>query len=168
MGVMGAGDIAIIIFVIVALIVAGLYFLNRWAAKKMDEQQKIVERTKQHATIYVIDKKKVKAAESSLPKMVTEKLPFVYKFIKTPLVKAKVGPQIVTLMCEKKVFDALPLKKNVKVELSGIYIVSMQGLKTEKEMKQIAKNKKLAAKGEAPAKPWDKALAAVKGFGKKR
>lgn len=151
MGVMGAGDIAIIIFVIVALIVAGLYFLNRWAAKKMDEQQKIVERTKQHATIYVIDKKKVKAAESSLPKMVTEKLPFVYKFIKTPLVKAKVGPQIVTLICDKNIYNAIPIKKNVKVELAGIYIVSVKGMKTPAQIKQANKEKKAKANEEKKA-----------------
>ena len=43
------------------------------------------------------------------------------------MVKAKVGPQIVNLMCDKSVFEIMPMKKNVKVELAGIYIVKIQG-----------------------------------------
>lgn len=132
---MSGGDIVLLITLIVALIVAALYFLNRWATKKMGNQQEMIERTKQSVTIYVIDKKKTKAKDANLPKAVMDNLPKVYRFIKTPLVKAKVGPQIITLMCDKKVFEALPVKKNVKVELAGIYIIGMKGLKSKKEFK---------------------------------
>ena len=61
-------------------------------------------------------------------------------------VKAKIGPQIMTLICDKNVYNALPLKKNVKVELAGIYISNMQGLKSKEEMKALAKEKKAKAK----------------------
>jgi hypothetical protein len=130
----GFGDTLLIIFFILAAIGAALYFLNRWASTKMVEQQETMDRVKQMVTIFVIDKKKEKPISSTLPNEVKNKLPKIYRFMKMPLVKAKVGPQIVTLISDKKVFDALPLKKNVKVELAGIYIAGMHGLKSKKEI----------------------------------
>jgi len=138
---MGTLDIILIVFVVVVAAVAGLYFLNRWAYKRMGEQQSIIDRTKQVASIYVIDKAKMKAAQSNLPKVVLGQLPRMYRFIKLPLVKAKIGPQVATLMCDKEVWRALPLKKTVKVEMAGLYIVSMPGMKSKKEMKEQRKNK---------------------------
>ena len=73
-----------------------------------------------------------------------------------PLVKAKVGPQIVTLISNQKVYDALPLKKNVKVELAGMYISGMQGLKTKREMQAVAKAKKVKGAAAEPEKWYDK------------
>ena len=110
---------------IVAVVGAALYFLNRWASTKMVEQQETVERVKQMVSIFVIDKKKEKPMNSSLPKEVKAKLPKIYRFMKMPMVKAKVGPQILTLISDQKVFDALPLKKNVKVELAFLDIFLM-------------------------------------------
>ena len=135
-------DILFLVFIIVAVIGVSLYFLNRWASTKMVEQQETMDRVKQMVTIFVIDKKKDKPVNSTLPKEVKAKLPKIYRFLKLPLVKAKVGPQIVTLISDQKVYDALPLKKNVKVDLAGIYIAGMQGLKSKKEMQAMARSKK--------------------------
>jgi hypothetical protein len=132
----GPLDIAFLIFIILAVAGVGLFFLNRWASKRMADQQGIIERTKQPATIYVIDKKKERLQKANFPKAVQAQIPKWNRFMKAPLVKAKVGPQIMTLMCDPQVFDALPLKKSVKVELAGIYIVTMKGMKTKKEMKE--------------------------------
>jgi hypothetical protein len=134
-------DIVVIIIVVVGLLGTGLYFLNKWAAKKMSTNESLIARSKQTMSIFVIDKKFVKAKDSSLPKAVIDQLPKFYRFRKAPLVKAKIGAQLVTLMCDKNVYAALPLKKNVKVEIAGIYILSMQGMKTAKEIKAIKKNK---------------------------
>ena len=41
------------------------------------------------------------------------------------MIKAKVGPQIVTLICEDDVFKKLPDKKNIRVDLAGIFIVGI-------------------------------------------
>ena len=154
---MGLGllDIALIVFAVVVLVAAGVFFLNKWAYKRMNEQQSIIERSKQTTSIYVIDKAKMKASQSNLPKVVQEQLPRLYKFIKLPLVKAKIGPQVATLMCDKEVFNALPVKKNVKVEMAGLYIVSMQGMKSKKEIQEQKKTK-------AGDKPWDKVLSKIK------
>ena len=145
---MNAMDIILVVVLAVAAVVAGLYFLNKWATKKQGEQQEVVDRTRQITTIYVIDKKKDKAANVNLPKVAMTQLPKIYKYIKMPFVKAKIGPQIITLMCDAKVFKALPVKKSVKVGLAGIYIVDMPGMKTAKEMKAMKDKKK--AKDEKP------------------
>lgn len=142
-------DLILIIMGIVFAVIFGFYMLNRWASKKMVNNEEMIERSKVATTIYVIDKKKEKPTASNLPKAVFNQLPKYYRFLKIPLVKAKVGPQIVTLMCDKKVFAALPVKKNAKVEVAGIYIVSMKGMKTDaelKEMKKIKKEKQKALK----------------------
>ena len=155
---LGVWDIIIIIGIILVIIFIALYFLNRWAGKRMADQQEAVERNKQTVTIYVIDKKKDKITNANFPKMVYEQIPKVTKLMKMPLVKAKIGPQIMTLMCESKVYNALPVKKSVKVELAGMYIVGMKGLKTKKEMADMKKaRKQTQAGGETtPASPLNR------------
>jgi hypothetical protein len=138
---MGVLDIILIVFAVIVAVAAGVYFLNRWASRRMGEQQSLIERTKQTTSIYVIDKAKMKASQSNLPKAVTGQLPRIYRFIKLPLVKAKIGPQVTTLMCDKAVWNAIPLKKTVKVELAGMYIVSMPGMKSKEELKEQRKTK---------------------------
>lgn len=139
---MSTGDIIIVITIIVGIILGGLYWLNKKATKKMGDHQDMIERAKQTTTIFVIDKKKAKITEVNMPKMVTEQMPKIYKFLKLYFVQAKIGPQILTLMCDKRVFNAIQVKKNIKVELAGIYIVSVVGMKSEKELKEIKKAKK--------------------------
>ena len=48
---------------------------------------------------------------------------------KLPIVKAKVGPQIVTLVCDQKIFDLVPVKKEVKATVSGIYLTSVKAVR---------------------------------------
>jgi len=138
---LGTGDIIIIVAVVIAIIVVGLYFLNRWAYKKIDSQQAIIDKAKVLTTIYVIDKKKDKITNVKMPKAVVTQMPKIYKLMKMRFVQAKIGPQIITLICDKNVFDAIPVKKNVKVDIAGLYIVGMPGLKTKKELKQAKKEK---------------------------
>jgi len=149
LGFTGAGwiDIMLVVIVVLLAIVAGLYFLNRWASKRVATQQDTIEKTKQAASIYVIDKKHDKAANvKGLPKVVMDNLPKASKLMKMYFVKAKIGPQIMTLMCEKTVYNALDVKKTFHVEMAGIYIASVKGMKTKYELKQIKKAKKAKAK----------------------
>ena len=139
-------DILLIVILVLGAIVAGLYFLNRWAAKRMTAQQDMVEQTKQSTSIYVIDMRRDKAANVTLPKVVMDNLPRTARLMKMYFVKAKVGPQIVTLMCEKTVYNALDVKKTFQVELAGIYIASVKGMKTKYELQQVKKAKKAKAK----------------------
>lgn len=139
-------DVVILIIVLAGGGLTGLFFLNRWASTKMSSHQNAIEKAKQPATIYIIDKKKDKITNVTMPKAAIDQVPAYAKVIKHYFVKAKIGPQIITLMCDKEVFNALPLKKNVKVELAGIYIVTMKGMKTKRELKEEKKLEKQAIK----------------------
>lgn len=147
---MGPWDIALLIFIIIVVIAVAAVFFNRWASRKMVDHNSMIEKTKQTASIYVIDKKKERVQNANFPKAVMDQMPKWNRFLKMPLVKAKVGPQITTLMCDKEVFNALPLKKTVKVELAGMYIVSMKGMKTKAEL--------AALRRERGGGPWYKRL----------
>ena len=61
-----------------------------------------------------------------MPKAVIEQVPKVYRFKKVPIVKAKIGPQVLDLLCDEAIFDKLPEKKTVQVELAGIYIAGLK------------------------------------------
>lgn len=134
-------DALLVILVVIGILAVAFYFLNKWSYKKMDENQAMIERHRQSATIFVIDKTTGRLKDGILPKAAVDQMPRHSKFLKMYFVKAKVGPQIVTLVCEKNVYAAIPVKKNVKVELAGIYISSMYGMKTKEEMKEIKKAK---------------------------
>lgn len=145
---MSLGDIILIIVAVAAVLAAAIYLFNRWAYKKIDSQQAIIDRSKQKVSIYVIDKRKDKITNVNMPKIVIEQIPKVYKVMKMYFVQAKIGPQIMTLMCDKRVFEAIPVKKTVKVEIAGIYIVNVMGMKTPEELKAAKKAKKEKQKAE--------------------
>ena len=138
---MSTGDILILIVLIIGLVLSLLFYLNKKVTKKVGQQQSLIDRSKQTTSIFVIDKKHTKITDVNMPKMVIQQMPKFYKLIKMYFVQAKIGPQIVTLMCDKKNFNVIPLKKNIKVELAGIYIVNVIGMKNEKEVKKIKKSK---------------------------
>jgi len=131
-----------IVAILAVIGVTAFYFINRWAGKKAAAQQDMVAQHKQTVSIYVIDKKKDKITNAGFPKAVADQIPRMAKLMKTPLVKAKIGPQIMTLVCDAKVFDALPVKKTVSVELAGAYIVGMKGMKTKMEMAELRKSRR--------------------------
>ena len=62
-------------------------------------------------------------------KMVLEQTPKYLRGSKMPIVKAKIGPRIMTLMADPKVFDQLPVKAEVKAEVSGIYITGIKSVR---------------------------------------
>ncbi|MDR2904297.1 MAG: hypothetical protein LBU77_07310 [Clostridiales bacterium] len=145
---MGFVEIAMLVIIILGVAFGGFYLFNRWAAKRMGDQQGLIEKNKQTMTIYVIDKKRDYAKNIKLPKVVTENLPKIYRFMKMNFVQAKIGPQIMTFLCDKKAYAAIQTKKNVKVELAGIYILSVKGMKTDAELKQLKQEKKEKEKAE--------------------
>ena len=147
---MDVWGIAIIISIVAAVLVVGFYFLNKWAGQRAATQQEMVAQHKQSAAIYVIDKKKDKITNANFPKAVAEQIPRMSKIMKVPLVKAKIGPQIMTLVCDDNVFDALPVKKTVTVDIAGAYIVGMKGMKTKMEMAQIRKERRRETGETAP------------------
>ncbi len=117
----------IVVAVLIALIVV-LYFLGKKAEKRQAEQQAQMEQYKQTVSMLVIDKKKMKLTESGLPQSVIDQTPKMMRRAKLPIVKAKVGPQIMSLVADEKIFDSIPVKKEVKATVSGIYITGVKGL----------------------------------------
>ena len=123
--------LAIVLLVILAILVVALvvlYFLGKKAQKRQEEQQAQVEAMKQTVSMLIIDKKRMKMKESGLPQAVIEQAPKLMRGTKLPIVKAKVGPQVMSLVCDEKIFDSVPIKKEVKAVVSGIYITDVKGL----------------------------------------
>ncbi|MCR5688120.1 MAG: hypothetical protein K6G58_08875 [Lachnospiraceae bacterium] len=120
--------VLLIILVVLAGIAVALYFLGRKAQKKEEEQKEQIDAMKQTVSMLIIDKKRMKIKESGLPQAVIDQTPKLMRWTKLPIVKAKVGPQVLSLVCDDKIFDNVPVRKEVKATVSGIYITSVKGL----------------------------------------
>ena len=118
-----------VILSIVLIAMVALYFVGRNLEKRQAEQQSAIEAAKQTVSLLVIDKKKLKIKDSGLPKIVYEQTPLYLRWSKLPIIKAKVGPKIMTLMADEKVFKAIPVKAEVKVVISGIYISEIKSVR---------------------------------------
>ena len=121
--------ILLIILVIVVAVLVVLYFVGKRMEKKQAEQQQQMEAMKQQVSMLIIDKKKMKLKESGLPQMVIDQTPKYMRRAKLPIVKAKVGPKIMTLIADDKIFDLIPVKKEVKAVVSGLYIMEVRGIR---------------------------------------
>ena len=121
-------QVLLIILVILIAVLVVLYFLGKRAQKKQEENQAQIEAAKQTVNMLIIDKKRMKLKDSGLPQTVIEQAPKLMRSSKLPIVKAKVGPQVMSLVCEEKIFDSVPVKKEVKAIVSGIYITDVKGL----------------------------------------
>ena len=115
------GIVLLVIFVILLAVFIGLMIFGNKLRKQQDEQQAQIDAAKQVMSMLIIDKKKMKLKDANLPKMVLEQTPKYLRGSKMPIVKAKIGPRIMTLMADPKVFDQLPVKAEVKAEVSGIH-----------------------------------------------
>ena len=128
----------VILAVLIAAVVA-LYFLGRKAQKKQAQQQQQIDAMKQTVSMLIIDKKRMKIKDSGLPQAVINQTPKLMRGSKLPIVKAKVGPQIMSLVSDEKIFDSIPVKKEVKAVVSGIYITDVKGLRGKVQVEQKKK-----------------------------
>ena len=119
--------LVILIVLIIACVV--LYFLGKRAEKKQAEQQKLLDAVAQTVSMLIIDKGKLRLKDAGLPPIVLEKTPKYLRRSKVPVVKAKVGPKVMTLMCDSQIFPLIPVKKEVKATVSGIYITGVKGVR---------------------------------------
>jgi len=121
----------ILLVVIVALIAAtvALYFAGKKAQAKKEEQDAQMAAVAQTVSMLIIDKKKLRIKESGLPQAVIDQTPKYMRWSKLPVVKAKVGPKVMTLIADDAIFAEIPVKKEVKATVSGIYITGVRGLR---------------------------------------
>ena len=156
---MSTGTIVLLVILAVLVVaVIALYFLGKKAQKRQAEQQEQIEAMKQTVSMLIIDKKRMKLKESGLPQTVIEQAPRLMRGSKLPIVKVKVGPQVMSLVCDEKIFDQVPVKKEVKATVSGIYITSVKGLHgksvaVEQKKKGFFKRALEKAQEKAGAKP---------------
>ena len=129
--------LVLLIVLIVACVV--LYFLGKKAEKRQAEQQEQLDAVAQTVSMLIIDKGKMRMKDAGLPAIVLENTPKYLRRSKVPVVKAKVGPKIMTLMCDAQIYPLIPVKKEVKATVSGIYITAVKGLRGPLETPQKKK-----------------------------
>ena len=115
--------LVILAILIIALVIVGVWG-NKQQKKSADAQQQLQDAA-QPMTLLVIDKKRMKIS----PKVVIDNVPKMMRRSKVPIVKAKVGPRIMTFMCDEKVFDMIPVKQEIRAMVGGIYILSVKSLR---------------------------------------
>ena len=124
--------LTIVLIVILVLVIAAciaLYIFGKKAEKKQAAQREQMEAAAQVISMLIIDKKKMKLKEAGLPAIVLENTPKYLRRTKVSVVKAKIGPKIMTLMCDNKVFEVIPVKKEVKAVVSGLYITGIKSVR---------------------------------------
>lgn len=121
--------IVTIVLAVLAIGMVVLYFWGQKMQKKQMAQKEQMAEAAQPVTMLIIDKKYMKMKDAKLPKIVMEQTPKRYQNSKLPIVKAKVGPQILTLIADDTIFDELPTRGEVKAMVSGIYIISVKNVR---------------------------------------
>lgn len=129
--------LVILVVLIIACVV--LYFLGKKAEKKQAEQQEQLDAVAQTVSMLIIDKGRLKLRDAGFPPVVVENTPKYLRRSKVPVVKAKIGPKIMTLMCDAQIFPMIPVKKEVKATVSGIYITAVKGLRGPLEVPEKKK-----------------------------
>ena len=137
-----------IIMLIVLVVLIGVCVFGKKAQKKQAEQQQQMDAVAQTVSMLIIDKKKMKLKDAGLPAVVLENTPKYLRRSKVPVVKAKVGPKVMTLMCDVKVFEVLPVKKEAKVVVSGIYITGIKSVRGGLDIPEKKKKKRFFSKKE--------------------
>lgn len=131
-------QVLLIILVILIAVLVALYFLGKRAQKKQDENQAQIEAAKQTVNMLIIDKKRLRIKESGLPQMVIDQTPKLMRRTKLPIVKAKIGPRIMTMVADEKIFDLIPLKKKSKLRS----VVSISPMYAESEVLWNSRNQR--------------------------
>lgn len=137
--------IVIAVVLVVAFIV--LTILGKKAQKRKEEQDEQIAAASQTVNMLIIDKKRMKLKDAGLPQQIIEQTPKLMRRSKLPVVKAKVGPRVMTLIADEQIFDEIPLKKEVKASVSGIYITAVRGIRgpLEKPKKKKGFRARMAA-----------------------
>ena len=135
----------IVIAVLIGILVA-LYFVGNKMQKKQMAQKEEMQAAAQQTSMLIIDKKMMKLKDAGLPKVVMEQTPKRFRNAKMPIVKAKVGPQTLNLICDDGIFDDLPTKCEVKAMVSGIYITEIKSVRGKKKAAEEPKKKSFGAK----------------------
>ena len=125
--------VLIVLGVILAILVV-LVLVSRKMLQKQEASQAQIEASSQVISMLIIDKKRMRAKDANMPKMIADQIPKYMRLAKLPIVKAKVGPRVMTLIADEKIFDDLPVKTEVKVAVSGLYITEIKYVRGKVDM----------------------------------
>ena len=140
---------------IAAIIV--LSILSKRIQKRHDAQHEQINSYKQTYSLLVIDKKKMRLQDAGFPDYVIAQMPRLSRMFKYPVVKAKVGPKVMTFLTEKQVFEQIPVKREIKADVSGLYITGVRSVRggtvgtTAAKTKKESKFEQLLKKGRGEA-----------------
>ena len=138
--------VLLIIAIILLVVMVVLYFLGKKAQKKKEEQDAQVAAAAQSVSMLIIEKKRMRLKDAGLPQQVLAQTNKLMQRSKLPIVKAKVGPRVMTFIADERVFEEIPVKKEVKATVSGLYITGVRGLRGPLEKPQGKQKKGLRAK----------------------
>jgi len=142
--------IMLIILGVLAAVLIVLYIIGKKMKKRQEEQQAQLDAMAQTMSILVIDKKQMRMKNAGLPPAVLAQAPRLAKMSKVPVVKAKVGPKVMSFICEGKVYDQIPIKRECKVVVSGLYITAIKsargGLEQPKKKRGFFRRRASASK----------------------
>ena len=119
----------IILLVALILVIVSMFLIYKWGKKlikKQEDTRAEMNQNKQYHSMLIIDKKQLRLKNSGLPQSVIDQAPWYQRHNYVSVVKAKVGPQIMVLLCDREIFDMIPVKKEVKAAVSGIYILEVK------------------------------------------
>lgn len=119
----------LVILAVLIVVMVVLYFLGKKMQKRKEEQDAQMAAVAQTIPLLVIDKKKLKLTESGLPQAVLDQTPKMMRRSKMPVVKAKVGPKVMTFLCDAEIFEQIPVKQQIKATVSGLYITGIKGMR---------------------------------------
>ena len=145
--------VLIVVLVVLIAAVVALFILGKRAQKKQEEQQVQLDAMKQTVTMLIIDKKRMKLKEAGLPQAVIEQTPKLLRGSRLPILKVRIGNRVMSLICDEKIFESVPTKKEVKASVSGIYVTEVKGLhgKVQAPEKKQGFFKNLVAKAQEKA-----------------
>ena len=128
--------VVLIVLGVIAVVLVILYFLGSKLQTKQANADKAMQQMSMVVSLLVIDKQKLRVKDSGLMKQVQDAIPAYIRWRKFPIVKARVikaniagGAQVMSFICDPKVFKIMPVKTEVKVTIAGIYITKLHSAK---------------------------------------
>lgn len=129
-------NIVLIVLGVIAVVLIVLYFLGSKLQTKQANADKAMQQMSMVVSLLVIDKQKLRVKDSGLMKQVQDAIPAYIRWRKFPIVKARIikaniagGAQVMSFICDPKVFKIIPVKTEVKVTVAGIYITKLHSAK---------------------------------------
>ena len=129
-------QIVLIVLAVIAVILVILYFVGSKLQAKQANTEKTMKQMSMVVSLLVLSKDKLHIKDSGLMKQVQDAIPAYMRWRKFPIVKARIikaniagGAQVMSFICDPKVFKIMPVKTEVKVTIAGIYITKLHSAK---------------------------------------